>query len=319
MSAPHSPSPRAFALPAVPSADVAAEGLRTLRDLIRWACTRLTEAGAQFGHGTDNAHDEATWLALWCLRLPLDKPEPFLDATILPSERASFTALIERRSVERLPAAYLTGEAWLRGLRFKADPRALIPRSLLVEALEDGLAAWLPDQPPATVLDLCTGGGSIAIAAALRFEQARVDATDLSADALALAAQNQQLYQLETRLSLFQGDLYASLGGRRYDLILSNPPYVNARSMAELPAEFRHEPQGALDGGADGMNLVGRILRGAPAHLNEGGMLIVEIGHEADHFEAAFPELEFGYVPVSAGERLIVALSRDALLAWAAR
>ena len=169
------------------------------------------------------------------------------------------------------------------------------------------------------MLDLCTGGGSIAIAAALRFEQARVDATDLSADALALAAQNQQLYQLETRLSLFQGDLYASLGGRRYDLILSNPPYVNARSMAELPAEFRHEPQGALDGGADGMNLVGRILRGAPAHLNEGGMLIVEIGHEADHFEAAFPELEFGYVPVSAGERLIVALSRDALLAWAAR
>ncbi len=256
---------------------------------------------------------------MWCLRLPLDKPEPFLDATILPSERASFAALIERRCGERLPAAYLTGEAWLRGLRFKADPRALIPRSVLVEALEDGFAAWLPDEPPARVLDLCTGGGSIAIAAALRFEEAQVDATDLSADALALAAENRILYALESRLSFFQGDLYDSLGDRRYDLILSNPPYVNAGSMAGLPAEFRHEPQGALHGGADGMSLVARILRGAAAHLNEGGLLIVEIGHEADHFEAAFPELEFGYVPVSGGERMIVAMTRDALQAWAAR
>ena len=319
MSAPYSPSSGAFALPTVPSAEQAADGLRTLRDLIRWACTRLSAAGAQFGHGTDNAHDEATWLALWCLRLPLDKPEPFLDATILPSERASFAALIDRRCGERLPAAYLTGEAWLRGLRFKADRRALIPRSLLIEALEDGLAAWLPDQPPGTVLDLCTGGGSIAIAAALRFEEARVDASDLSADALALAAENRLLYRLESRLSFFQGDLYDSLGDRSYDLILSNPPYVNTGSMAELPAEFRHEPQGALDGGADGMSLVDRILRGAPAHLNDGGMLIVEIGHEADHFEAAFPSLEFGYVPVSAGERMIVALTRDALVAWTAQ
>ncbi|HPU52733.1 MAG TPA: HemK family protein methyltransferase, partial [Burkholderiaceae bacterium] len=169
------------------------------------------------------------------------------------------------------------------------------------------------------ILDLCTGGGSIAIAAALHFDEAAIDATDLSAEALALAAENRALYQLDSRLSLFRGDLYDALGDRQYDLILSNPPYVNAGSMAALPAEFLHEPQGALDGGVDGMSLVERILRDAPAHLSKDGVLFVEIGHEADHFEAAFPTLEFAYVPVSAGDRLIVALTRAALQAWAAR
>jgi ribosomal protein L3 glutamine methyltransferase len=299
-----------------PSADEAAAGLNTLRDLIRWACTRLNAAGAVFGHGTENAQDEATWLALWALHLPLDRPEPFLDATLLPSERAAIARLIERRCDERVPAAYLTGEAWLRGMRFLADPRALVPRSLLVEMLEEGLDSWLPDTPVQTVLDLCTGSASIAIAAALHFGHAHVDACDLSDPALALAGDNRALYHLEDRLTLLQGDLYEPLGERRYDLILSNPPYVNAASMALLPAEFRQEPVGALAGGTDGMDLVERILRGAPPHLNPEGLLVIEIGHEAAHFEAAFARLEFAYVPVSAGERMIVAITREALSDW---
>lgn len=295
----------------------AAAGLRSTRDLIRWACSCLSAAGVSYGHGTDNALDEATWLVLWALRLPLDKPEPFLDARLLPAERAMVTALIERRCTERLPAAYLTGEAWLRGLRFKADRRALVPRSVLVEALDESLAAWLPEDEPADILDLCTGGGSIAIAAALRYEEAHVDATDLSVDALALAGENLAHYELTQRLSLFQGDLYDALAGRQYGLILANPPYVNTGSMSALPAEFRHEPQGALAGGSNGMALVERILREAPPHLTENGVLVVEIGHEADHFEAAFPALEFGYVPVSAGERMIVAIKKRAIEQWA--
>jgi ribosomal protein L3 glutamine methyltransferase len=315
----HDARAEVFVRAAPPTSTAAAQGLGTVRDLIRWACTCLSAAGASFGHGTDNAHDEATWLTLWALRLPLDKPEPFLDATVLPAERAMVADLIERRCQQRIPAAYLTGEAWLRGLRFLADRRALVPRSLLVEMLEEALSAWLPDTEPETVLDLCTGGGSIAIAAALHFADARVDATDLSGEALTLAAENRALYGLDARMTLFCGDLYEALAARRYDLILSNPPYVNAHSMAQLPAEFCHEPRGALAGGDDGMSLVTRILRGAAAHLQPEGVLVVEIGHEAEFFEAAFPTLEFGYVPVSAGERMIVAITRDALIAWAAR
>lgn len=306
----------AFSRPPPPSAVEAGAGLNTLRDLIRWACTRLNAAGVVFGHGTDNAQDEATWLALWALHLPLDRPEPFLDAALLPTERAAIARLIERRCDERVPAAYLTGEAWLRGMRFLADPRALVPRSLLVEMLEEGLESWLPETPVQAVLDLCTGSGSIAIAAALHFEHARVDACDLSGAALALAADNRALYHLQDRLALLQGDLYEPLDERRYDLILSNPPYVNAVSMANLPAEFRREPVDALAGGADGMELVERIVRGAPPHLNPQGLLVIEIGHEADHFEAAFARLEFAYVPVSAGERMIVAITREALSDW---
>lgn len=279
----------------------------------------MAAAGVALGHGTDSLRDEATWLVLWALRLALDDPEPHLDAQLLPAERQAVADLVERRCAERLPTAYLTGEAWLRGLRFKADPRALIPRSVLVEALDGALDPWLPEPEAASVLDLCTGGGSIAIAAALRFPQARIDATDLSAEALALAAENLALHGLASRIHLHQGDLYAGLPARRYRLILSNPPYVNAASMAALPPEFRHEPVSALAGGPDGMSLVARILQDAPARLAPDGLLVVEIGHEAEHFEAAFTGMEFGYVPVSAGEQLIVAVTRQALVDWAGR
>ena len=311
--------PLAQPLGPVPGPADAAHHLRTVRDLIRWGCSRMAAAGVALGHGTDSLRDEATWLVLWALRLALDDPEPHLDAQLLPAERQAVADLVERRCAERLPTAYLTGEAWLRGLRFKADPRALIPRSVLVEALDGALDPWLPEPEAASVLDLCTGGGSIAIAAALRFPQARIDATDLSAEALALAAENLALHGLASRIHLHQGDLYAGLPARRYRLILSNPPYVNAASMAALPPEFRHEPVSALAGGPDGMSLVARILQDAPARLAPDGLLVVEIGHEAEHFEAAFPGMEFGYVPVSAGEQLIVAVTRQALVDWAGR
>jgi ribosomal protein L3 glutamine methyltransferase len=299
--------------PPVPQGEDAARGLRTVRDLVRWACSRLDASGSACGQGTDNPRDEALWLVFWALRLPLDDPEPFLDARVLPAERRSVVALIDRRCDERIPAAYLTGEAWLRGLRLRADARALIPRSLLVEALDEALDPWLPSMPPEAVLDLCTGGGSIAIAAAQHFANARIDATDLSAEALALAAENIAMHALDARIELHRGDLFAPLGERRYDLILSNPPYVNADSMARLPAEFRHEPQAALAGGRDGMDIIRRIIAGARAHLRPEGLLVIEIGHEAVHFEAAFPELAFAYVPVSAGEQLVVAIGASSL------
>lgn len=309
----------AFARPSPAPATEAVVGLHSLRDWVRWAQSRLQAAGACFGHGTENAHDEALWLLLWALHLPLDDPQTHLDAVVLPAEATALCALIERRCGERIPSAYLTGEAWLRGLCFKADPRALIPRSVIVEALDESLNDWLPADPPQRILDLCTGGGSIAIASALRFPTAPVDATDLSAQALELAAENRARYRLSDRIDLFQGDLYDALGTRRYDLILSNPPYVNAASMADLPPEFRHEPRGALAGGIDGMDLVRRIVRDGLAHLLPAGLLVIEIGHEAEHFEAAFDPLEFAYLPVTAGERMIVAITREAIAAWASR
>lgn len=300
-------------LRSVTPADEASREFVTVRDWIRHASSRFAAAGLCYGHGTDNAWDEAAWLVLWSLHQPLDILDPVLDATISGTERAFLSRLIERRCSERVPAAYLTGEAWLRGHRFLSDERALVPRSLIAEALEDALPHWLPAEEPATVLDLCTGGASIAILAALRFPSARVDASDLSTDALALAAENVALYGLEARVELHQGDRFESLDGRRYDLILCNPPYVCEASMQALPDEFRAEPQGALAGGDDGMDLVRQILSDAPVHLSPDGVLLLEIGHEAEHFEAAFPTLEFAYLPVTAGDTELVLVTRTQL------
>jgi ribosomal protein L3 glutamine methyltransferase len=300
---------------AQPSAAAAARSLHTLRDLWRWSCSRMQAAGIAFGQGTDNAADEAAWLLLWSLHLPPDRLEPFLDAQLAPAEVRAALALIERRCAERLPAAYLTGEAWLRGERFLADPRAPVPRSLLADVLEDeALAPWL-DDPLAvgSVLDLCTGGASLAVLAARRFLAADLVAADLSKPALALAAANLALHGMAERVRLTRGDLYDAVPGERFDLILCNPPYVNAASMAALPAEFRHEPRRALAGGGDGMDLVRRVVAGARAHLHEGGLLLVEIGHEAAHFEAAFGRLEFAYLPTAAGPDQVVLLEYDAL------
>ena len=292
----------------------AATELRTLRDCMRYACSRFDAAGLSYGQGTDSAWDEAAWLCLWALHLPPDSLEPFLDARLAARERQALLALIERRCTERLPVAYLTGEAWLRGLRLRCDARAIIPRSLIAEALQEGLDAWLGPDTPDMVLDLCTGGGSLAIAAALHFPLARVDASDLSEQALALAARNVADYALGERVTLHRGDLFEPIGDRRYALILCNPPYVNEASMRSLPPEFLAEPRGALAGGDDGMDLVRRILAQAPRHLHEDGLLLLEIGHEASNFEAAFPRLEFAYLPVSAGDRQLVLASREQLV-----
>jgi ribosomal protein L3 glutamine methyltransferase len=298
-----------------PSAPEARGALRTVRDVLRWSVTRLQAAGIAFGHGTADAWDEAAWLVLWSLRLPLDRLEPVLDARLAPGELAAAIALVERRCTERLPAAYLTGEAWLRGVRFLSDPRALVPRSPIAEILDtDALAPWLEAGDGVDrIMDLCTGGGSLAILAARRFEGATVLGTDLSADALALAAENVALHTMEDRVALRQGDLWAGASGERFDLVVCNPPYVNAGSMAVLPAEYLTEPQGALGGGADGMDLVRRIVGGARRHLAPRGLLVIEIGHEAPYFEAAFPGLEYTWLPTEGGDDRIVLMERDAL------
>jgi ribosomal protein L3 glutamine methyltransferase len=298
-----------------PGVAEAKAALRTVRDLLRHAVSRMQAAGVALGHGTDDPWDEAAWLVLWSLHLPLDRLEPVLDAALAPAEVAAAVDLIERRCTERMPAAYLTGEAWLRGVRFLADPRALVPRSPIAEVLEAGaLDPWLPE-PRAVrrVMDLCTGGGSLAILAARRFADAAVVGSDLSADALALAAENVALHGFAGRVSLRNGSLWEPVAGERFDLVLCNPPYVNAGSMAALPPEFLHEPQGALAGGTDGMDLVRQIVAGARRHLMMGGLLVLEIGHEARHFEAAFPRLEATWLPTEGGDDRSVLLERDAL------
>ncbi len=326
------PTPRTpSALPQPPrrvvaSSEDAASSLRSVRDLVRHVVSRLCQARVAFGHGTDDVHDEAIWLVCWVLHLPVAHYAALADGGVAWSEVRAVLDLLERRCAERKPLAYLVGEAWLMGYRFRCDERALVPRSLIAEALvEGGLEPHLPprlrgdggddrnDGNGARILDLCTGGGSLAIIAAAVWPGAEVTGSDLSADALALAAENVDDYGLGERLRLVQGDLFAGLGRQRFDLILCNPPYVNARSMAALPAEFRAEPQAALAGGADGMDLVARILAAAPAHLQPDGLLVVEIGHEARHFVRRFGRLEWAWIGVAQGEDRIVAVSARAL------
>lgn len=298
--------------------DQLCDTLVTVRDLLRWAVTRLSAAQVALGQGTADLYDEAAWLLLSSLHLPPETLEPFLDARTLPQERDAFFALLARRCDDRVPTAYLTGEAWLHGVRFKADARALVPRSLIADLLVgdavDALNAWLPaDDAVRSVLDLCTGGGSLAVLAARRFPYARVTASDVSPDALALAAENLQLHGLRDRVELVQSDLYAALQAHRFDVILCNPPYVNAQSMSALPPEFQAEPVGALAGGVDGMDLVRRIVLDAAGVLEPDGILVLEIGHEADHFEAAFADREFAWLPVPAGERMVVLMTHEQL------
>jgi ribosomal protein L3 glutamine methyltransferase len=288
--------------------------IRTLRDLWRHAISRMQAAGVSFGHGTSAASDEAAWLLLWGLHLPLDQLEQVLDARLSDPEIDSLLQLIARRCDERLPSAYLTGEAWLRGLRFLSDARALVPRSPIAELLDsDALAPWLDPDRVHQVLDLCTGGASLAIFAALAYPEARIVGADLSAEALRLAADNVSLHRLNQRITLAQGDLFGAVKGLRFDLIVCNPPYVNRESMDALPAEYLHEPQSALAGGPDGMDLVRRIFKAAPSHLNADGVLLLEIGHEIAHFEAAFGRLECTWLSTEAAEHQIALITADAL------
>jgi ribosomal protein L3 glutamine methyltransferase len=289
----------------------------TLIELIRSSSARLTEAGVCFGHGTTNAFDEAVWLALWRLQLPLDDLDGVAGRELAASQAAAIVALIEQRIATRKPAAYLTGEAWLQGLPFFVDERVIVPRSLIAELIADGsLETWLPDDAR-RILDLCTGSASLAVLAAMAWAHVRVDACDLSAGALAVARRNVDRHGLGNRITLAQGDGLGAVSRRRYDLILCNPPYVNKASMAALPPEFRAEPALALDGnfagGSDGMDFMRKLLREAPGYLNTQAALVLEVGHERAHFEAAFPAVEAVWLNTSLGDDQVVLLTREAL------
>ncbi len=289
----------------------------TVIELIDQASARLAQAGVSFGHGTANAFDEAAWLVLWRLGHRLDVLDEVADLVVEPGDEAAARALIEQRISSRQPAAYLTGEAWLQGVPFTVDARVIVPRSLIAEPLADGsIESWLAPQT-LRVLDLCTGNGSLAVLAAMAWPDVTVDAADLSTDALAVAQININRHGLSQRITLHAGDGLAAVAGRCYDLILCNPPYVNAQAMAALPAEFKAEPALALDGnaagGSDGMDFIRGLLRAAPAHLSPDGVLVLEIGHEREHFEAAFPALDVVWLPTSAGDDQVLLLTRSAL------
>ena len=290
------------------------QDLATLRDWLRYAVSRFRAAKLHFGHGTDNAYDEAVYLILHTLHLPLDTLEPFLDARLTQAERVDVLECIERRVNDRVPAAYLTHEAWLGEFRFFVDERVLIPRSYIAELLRNGLSPWIDDVTEVhTALDLCTGSGCLAILLAHYFPEADVDAADISSDALAVAQRNVADYDLQARINLIRSDLFSNLTGKTYDLIISNPPYVNAVSMEELPAEYLHEPQLALAGGDDGLNAVHVIVEQAPRHLSPAGVLIVEVGSGRAAVEAAFPRLELTWLVTEGSEDSVFLSTREQL------
>ena len=290
--------------------------LRTIRDWLRYGVSRFNAAGLVYGHGTSNALDETAYLILQTLHLPIDQLDPFLDARLTAREIDSVHAIIEARITTRKPAPYLTNNAWIQGHGFYVDERVLVPRSYIGELLGGGLDQIIGDPASiTTILDLCTGSGCLAILAALAFPGASVDAADISSDALAVARRNVADYGLEPRVALHAGDLFAPLGGRRYDLIVSNPPYVDAKAMAALPPEYRHEPVLALASGDDGLDITRRILRDAGPHLTPGGVLIVEVGRGRDALEAAFPALPFSWLDTELSEAEVFWLSAQDLVA----
>jgi len=286
----------------------------TLRAVLRQAVTQFTRAGLAFGHGTHNARDEAVYVILHTLRLPLGELDSVLDRELDAGELDAVRAILLRRVEERTPAAYLTREAWLGESRFYVDERVIVPRSFIAELLRDGLAPWVAAAGRVhSVLDLCTGSGCLAVLAALTFPDARVDAADLSAEALQVARRNVKDYALGKRVRLVQTDLFDRLARRRYDLILSNPPYVDAAAMRALPREYRREPRLALAGGRDGLALVRPMLAQAAVHLNPEGLLIVEIGHNRAALEKAYPRLPFTWLETSAGDDYVFMLRKEDL------
>lgn len=288
--------------------------LVTLRDWLRFAVTRFNRASLFFGHGCADAYDEAVWLLLHTLSLPLNRLEPFLDACITSEEREALLDVIDRRVNERLPAAYLTGEAWLGDFRFKVDPRVIVPRSFFAELLGDGLEPWIRDvHEVSDALDLCTGSACLAILMSHVFPNARVVGADLSDDALSVAHENVTAYGLENRVELIRSDVFSGMGQRRFDLILSNPPYVTAEAMENLPAEYLHEPRMALAAGDDGLEVVRRILDEARHYLKPGGVLAVEVGHNRHMVEMAFPTLPLVWLSAGGVDDCIFLITRENL------
>ncbi len=290
--------------------------LESVRDWLRHAVSRFQAAKLTYGHGTDNAFDEAVFLVLATLNLPLDQLEPFLDARLTGAERAALHHAIDRRTVDRVPVPYLTHQAWLGRFKFYVDERVIIPRSFIAELLEERLAPWVTDPDRiSTVLDLCTGSGCLAILLADAFPNADVDAIDISADALAVAQHNVAEYDLQDRINLVRSDLFQNVNSedKTYDLIISNPPYVTQAAMSVLPAEYRHEPEVALAAGEDGMDAIRQIIDSARAYLNVGGILIVEAGHNRDLVESAFTDLPFTWLRTATSDDKVFLLRREDL------
>lgn len=287
---------------------------QTLRDLLRYAVTRFNTEQLFFGHGSANALDEAAYLLLHTLKLPLDKIDPFLDARLLPEEIKAALAVIERRATDRVPASYITKEAWLGTYNFYVDERVIVPRSFIAELIPERFSPWVQDPEEVTdILELCTGSGCLPIMLADAFYNAQVDAVDISKDALDVARKNVQTYELEDRITLIESDLYSNVPDKLYDMIITNPPYVNSNSMSKLPQEYLHEPQIALAGGDDGMDLVRKIVAGAAKRLKSNGILMVEIGNERVFAEEAFAEYGLTWLSTSAGDDMVFMLTAEQL------
>jgi ribosomal protein L3 glutamine methyltransferase len=286
----------------------------TVIELVEASAARLAAAGVAFGHGTTNAFDEAAWLVLWQLGFPLDDLDGVAEVAVSPQQQATVEELITERIASRKPAAYLTREAWLQGVPFYVDERAIVPRSFIAELVADGtIDPWLSDETK-RVLDLCTGNGSLAVLAAMAYPEIEVDAADISRDALEIARINVGKHRLANRIRLVESDGMSALQGP-YDLVLCNPPYVNAQSMSQLPDEYRAEPELALAGGADGMDFIRALLRDAPAKMSDRAVLVLEIGNEREHFERAFPRLECVWLETSAGDDQVLLLTRQHIVA----
>lgn len=291
----------------------------TVRQLIRWGERRLATAGVYFGHGTDNALDEAAWLVCASLHIPYEELDAHLDTVASDAQEQTVRQRVEERIGTRKPAAYLLHEAWFAGLRFYVDERVIIPRSHLGEFIRDAFSPWVEPDRVHAALDLCTGSGCIAIALAHAFPDARIDASDISPDALAVAERNVESYGLQSRVRLVQSDLLAGLPGCRYDLIVSNPPYVDAADMASLPDEYRFEPPIALASGTDGLDAITRILADAPEHLTPQGVLVAEVGNSCVALQERFPDVPFLWLTTSSGDESVFLLTAKQLVEHRAR
>ncbi len=290
------------------------EALLTIRDWLRYSVSRLEESGVFFGHGTDNAYDESVWLVMSALHLPLDTLDNFLDARITKDEAKHLAHLIERRVTERVPTAYLLREAWLKGFKFYVDERVIVPRSFIAELLEDGLAPWIEyPEMVESAADICTGSGCLGVLLVHAFPNATVDVVDISPDAIAVANINIKNYGLEEQITAVQSDMFSGLKGKKYDLIISNPPYVDAPAMSALPQEYRNEPQIALGSGDAGLDHTHILLKEAKKYLNDDGILVVEIGHNRDALLDTYPELPFTWLDVESGNEFVFLLTKEQL------